>query len=50
MDNIRKGNTTKNYYWFSLGYYYFSSVSFFVYKKIINFPSNEFYNLRGAQV
>lgn len=50
MNTIRKEIATKNYYYFSLGFYYFFSVGFFVYKKIINFPSDEFYNLNYVSV
>lgn len=50
MNTIRKEISTKNYYYFSLGFYYFFSVGFFVYKKIINFPSDEFYNLNYVSV
>lgn len=45
MKNFRKANTTKNFYYFSLGYYYFSGAGVLSYKKIRDFLSNGFYKL-----
>lgn len=45
MKNFRKANTTKNFYYFSLGYYYFSGAGIFSYKKIKDLLSNGFYRL-----